>query len=172
MSARQTKILLSALTTMACLSPAPLNAMPGGGGCVSGNISMSVVSSPLDFADVSPSGCPGTVSVDQKNGAVTTTGCIAGTSGIASRARIRVVGGQASAGDKVFIRVPASATISSGGDNMSVTSFLLNAGPGRATITMNGNKTTTVEIGATLNVGGGQAGGTYTGAGSVSATCT
>lgn len=171
------KIILSSAALMAiCLTqtPASVQAMGGGGGCVSANISMTLVSTPLNFASLSAcGGTAGTLTLNPKTGNLTTGGCIVGTSGAIQIARIRVRANQSSAGDNVYIRVPASAIISSGGNNMNVNAFGLKKGGGATpTIVLNGNKTTTVDMGATLNVGGGQAGGTYTGAGSLSATCT
>lgn len=169
---QQKKIILSALTAVACLSPAQLNAMATGGGCVTGNIAVTVISSPLDFAEMAA--CTvgnGNLNLNAKTGALTTGGCVSSTSGISAVASVRVVGGQSSNGIKVYIRVPASATISSGGNSMSVPTMSLAQGAGTQTVTMGGAKTSTYNIGGVLNMSAGQAGGTYTGSANVTASC-
>ena len=167
------KITLSALTATLCYLPFEVQGMGGGGGCVTGNIGITVITAPLNFGVIGAcTATAGTVTVDPR-GTLTTAGCIASTAGIVQQAGIRVRGGQSSNSIRIFIRVPASAIISDAGNSMNATNFGLRDGGGTvATITQRGGQTRTYDMGSTLNVNGGQAGGTYTGTATVSATCT
>ena len=167
------KVILSALTLSLCYVPMNAQGMGGGGGCVEANIGVTEIISPLDFAQIGAcTATAGTVTVDPNGGALTTTGCIASTGGAPSIAQVRVVAGQSSNSTRVFIRIPAVANIASGGDTMDLNGFALRrGGQVDTTVTQNGRQTRTYDIGGTLNVDGGQAGGTYTGSVAVSATC-
>jgi hypothetical protein len=169
---KQNKITLAALTFVACLLPNEAQPMATGGACVTGNIVLSVISSPLDYAVVDAcSASSGTVAIKATNGALTTGGCISATTGISATASIRIVAGQASNSTKIFVRAPNSATIVGGGDSMSLSGLQLGVGGGKQTYTMGGKATATIGVGGTLNVGAGQPGGSYSGTANVTATC-
>ena len=140
--------------------------------CNSSLISITVLATALDFASLTAcTATSGQVSLNQKTGARTTTGCITGVSGITSLATVRVKGNQAKNSDKVELTAPNSFNVNKGGDNMSVTNILFDKGGGQQTVAINGKATVTYDIGGRLNVSGGQPGGTYTGSFTVDAHC-
>lgn len=147
--------------------------MGTGGGCVSSNISMTPIVTPLNFASFSAcAATAGAVEVPPNKLTVATSGCIGGTQGNIQYARVRIKPNQAANADKVKVMAPVGAVnIASGGNSMSVTSFDWAKKGSGPTYTINGQGTYTLDLGAITNVAGGQAGGTYTGTATISATC-
>ena len=152
---------------IALLTPLKANAV-----CISALISITPVSSTLGFATLTPcTATPGQVILNQKNGTRTTQGCISNVSGATSLASVRVRALQASNKDKVEVTVQTVANINNSANSMSITNIELNKGNGATAIIIKGLDTKTIDIGGTLNVNGGQVGGTYTGAFTVDAHC-
>ena len=117
----------------------------------------------LNFGDVVASGSLGTV-VLSTAGARSTTGGASLGNGAAVTAAAFTVNGQASA--TYAITLPASATVTSAGNTMTVNAF--NSNPsGTGTLT---GGTQNLLVGATLNVGASQATGTYSGTFDVTVT--
>ena len=114
----------------------------------------------LNFGRVSPSGVAGTVVLDTA-GSRTPTNVSLLTGGTVSAATFAVTG---SASETYTITLPASATITSGANNMTVDTFTHNAGGSPA---LDGTGNDSFNVGATLNVGANQAAGSYTGTFSV-----
>ena len=111
----------------------------------------------MNFGRVAPTGVAGTVVLDTAGGqTATNVDLISG--GTVAAARFVVRGG---ASEGYSITLPASATISSGANNMTVDSFTHDAGGSPA---LDGRGNDSFNVGATLNVGAAQAAGTYTGA--------
>ena len=110
----------------------------------------------MDFGRISNTGVAGTVVLDT-GGARTATNVDLLTGG-AEQAASFDVSGDASA--NYSITLPASTTITSGGDTMTVDTFTHDAGGGPA---LDGTGSDAFSVGATLNVGGAQASGTYSG---------
>ena len=110
----------------------------------------------MDFGDVSVGTGGGTVVLDTTGGRSVTGDAEAVTGGTQAAGVYNVTG----SGTKAYsISFPASATISSAGNNMTVDSFTHDAG---ATPALTGGADT-FNIGATLNIGPSQAPGAYTG---------
>ena len=112
----------------------------------------------LIFGEITTCGAAGSVTVRPDTS--TTSSCV--TVGSAPQSRARCVVTQSFPFRPIQVNVSASATISNGGSTMSVTNFniVTNAGGTGTTVTA---PFLNVPIGATLNVGGSQASGTYTG---------
>lgn len=113
----------------------------------------------LIYGEIMTCGSPGTVTV--RTDGSSTTSCVA--LGGAPVSRARCIATQSFPFRPMQISITASAfTISSGGNTMSVDSFniITNAGGRTATVTA---PFVNIPIGATLNVGGSQATGTYSG---------
>lgn len=112
------------------------------------------------FGEIVPCGAAGTVTVRPDN--TTASSCV--TVGGAPQSRARCIVTQSFPFRPIQISLTAAAqTINDGGGNtMSVTNFniITNAGGTNTTITA---PFVNIPIGATLNVGGTQAEGTYTG---------
>ncbi len=109
----------------------------------------------LDFAAIVAAAGADTVVVSAA-GARTCGGTLTCTGAVAA-ASFDVTGG---ANLGYSITLPASATISSGGNNMTVNAFTDSLG---GTGTLSGAGTQTFTVGATLNVGASQPAGSYTG---------
>ena len=119
----------------------------------------------LIFGEIITCGAAGTVTVRPDN--TNTSSCVTIGSAPLSRGRCTVT--QSFPFRPIQVNVSASTTINDGGGNsMSVTSFniVTNAGGTQHTQT---SPFVDVPIGATLNVGASQAGGTYSGSMSVTA---
>lgn len=119
----------------------------------------------LIFGEIITCGAAGTVTVRPDN--TNTSSCVTIGSAPLSRGRCTVT--QSFPFRPIQVNVSASTTINDGGGNtMSVTSFniVTNAGGTQHTQT---SPFVDVPIGATLNVGASQAGGTYTGSMTVTA---
>jgi len=112
----------------------------------------------LDFGTLVPSAAAGTVVITPTGGR-TTTGGVKGVSGTYGPGAFKVTITSGSANFYFFL--PNNATLSSGGNSMTVSTFTANTGsPG----TVPGPPGSAVlYIGATLHVGANQAAGTYTG---------
>jgi len=112
----------------------------------------------LDFGTLVPSAAAGTV-VIAPTGGRTTTGGVKGVSGTYGPGAFKVAITSGSA--NFFFFLPTNATLSSGGNSMTVNTFTTNTGnPG----TVPGPPGSAVLfVGATLAVGANQAAGTYTG---------
>ena len=164
--AHKTKVLLSALTLSAMQGLSPALAA-----CVSSLIQMTVTRSPLNFGEIVECGIAGTVTIDPKHGNATVSGCLSSLNSNQTLGQVRVIAGQAKAKDKVYIRVPNDLTISGAGDAMRVDHMALDKGAGRATVTLNGHKTGTYDIGGTLNVKSAQPAGHYSGIADIRARC-
>ena len=112
----------------------------------------------LNFGNVAVNALPGTVVLDPA-GTRTSTGGVTlpVTAGTVSAASFNVTG----AGSYTYtITLPSTdVTISSGANNMIVNAF---SSTPSATGELDGSGAQVLNVGATLNVGGGQAGGTYT----------
>jgi len=114
---------------------------------------------PLDFGTLAPSAAAGTVVIAPAGGR-TTTGGVSGISGTFGPGAFKVAIASGSA--NFFFFLPNSATLSSGGNTMTVNTFTSN--PAGITSTVPGPPGSIVmSIGATLNVGANQAAGTYSG---------
>ncbi len=109
----------------------------------------------MDFGTMIPTANPGTVIVTTAGGRTCSpdVDCLGGTPAAAS---FDVTG---ATGQAYFITLPASATLTSGGDSMNVDTFNHDAG-GSPTLAGGSD---TFNVGATLNVGATQAAGTYSG---------
>jgi hypothetical protein len=118
----------------------------------------------LNFGDVVASGSAGTV-VLSTAGARSTTGGASLGSGSAVSAAAFTVSGQGSA--TYAITLPASATVTSGPNTMTVNAFTSNPS---GTGTLSGGGSQNLNVGATLNVGVSQPTGTYSGTFDVTVT--
>jgi hypothetical protein len=112
----------------------------------------------LDFGTLVPSAAAGTVVIAPAGGR-TTTGGVTGVSGTYGPGAFKVAITSGTA--NFFFFLPANATLTSGGNTMTVNTFTANMGnPG----TVPGPPGSAVlYVGATLSVGANQAAGTYTG---------
>lgn len=112
----------------------------------------------LDFGTLAPSAVAGTVVIAPAGGR-TTTGGVKGVSGTFGPGAFNVA--ITSGSSNFFFFLPGNATLSSGGNTMTVNTFKSNpTSPG----TVPGPPgSVVVRVGATLNVGVNQAAGTYTG---------
>ena len=108
----------------------------------------------LDFGTMGPTGTAGTVTVSPAGVRDSVDVDLFG--GTPSGASFDVTG---EPGQVYFITLPSSATLTNGGSTMSVDNFEDDAG---ASPTLVGGSDT-FNVGATLNVGAAQAGGTYSG---------
>jgi len=113
----------------------------------------------LDFGNVAASGVAGTVVITPAGTRSTTGGVsLPVTPGTVTAASFNVAG----QGNYTYaITLPASVTISSGANNMTVNAFSSNPA---TTGTLSAGGTQTIGVGATLNVNASQAAGTYTSA--------
>ena len=121
----------------------------------------------LNFGNITETG-GGTVVVNTA-GAITDSPGAVSLGGTISEGMIQTFGNP---GDTVNFSIPASANLTNGlGDTMVVDQFNLrtNAGGLAETIVMTGTNTA-IPVGGRLNVGAGQATGTYTGTVTVNAT--
>ncbi|MBK8416578.1 MAG: DUF4402 domain-containing protein [Bacteroidetes bacterium] len=111
----------------------------------------------LNFGNVGASGVAGTVVISPA-GVRSTTGGVSlpATAGTVAAASFDVAG---EANYTYAITLPASVTISSGANNMTVNAFTSTPS---ATGTLSALGAQTVTVGATLNVGASQASGVYT----------
>ncbi len=112
----------------------------------------------MDFGEIGPTGTAGTVTVTTAGARSSVNVDLFG--GVPAAASFDVTGDGA---NTYSITLPSSATLSSGGDTMTVDTFNHDAG---ATPTLVGGSDT-FNVGATLNVGATQASGTYSGTFSV-----
>ncbi len=114
----------------------------------------------LDFGELSV-GATGGDAVVSSAGVLSVTGDVAGVGGTPNQGTFDLAGD----GTRAFqVSAPASVTISSGGNNMTVDDFTLDAGA--AGVALTGNLVAgafTGNLGGTLTVGASQAPGTYTG---------
>ena len=164
-------VLLSSVLQLVSPTPRAFAGMTMGGGCVTGNISVSFIGTTLKFGTLDPcTGAAGDVEITPKNGNVNTGGCFNSTFGGQSVGAVRVVAGQTSKNHDVTITIEATATIAKGGNTMTLTGFDLEKN-GRTSTDIKGTETVTIPIGGVLNVGASQAVGTYTGSVTVTATC-
>ncbi len=111
----------------------------------------------LNFGDVVSSGAAGTVIVTPAGVRSAGGGATLGNGGSVAAASF-TVSGQGSA--TYAITLPASATVTSGANNMTVDTFTSNPS-GTGALSAGGSQT--LNVGATLQVGASQATGTYTG---------
>jgi hypothetical protein len=114
----------------------------------------------LNFGRVAPTGVAGTVVVDTADGRTSTNVDLV-SGGTVTSADFAITG---EASEGYSITLPASATITSGANNMTVDTFTHSAGGSPA---LDGTGNHSFSVGATLNVGAAQAVGTYTGTFSV-----
>jgi hypothetical protein len=141
-----------------------LGARNVGAATATSNVSASIVpaisiakNTDMDFADVIAGGSAGTVVLTTAGARSTTGGATLGNGTGAAAAAFTVSGDPAST---YSISLPASATITSGGNTMTVNSF---ASSPSGTGTIGGGGTQALSVGATLQVGASQAQGAYTG---------
>lgn len=119
----------------------------------------------LDFGVVAQSGA-GTVTVDTAGSASYALGAI-DAGGTPEEGVIQTFG---NINDSVAFTIPAAATLTNGlGDTMIVDQFNLNGGGLADTVTLTATNMS-IPVGGRLNVGAGQATGTYTGTVTVTAT--
>ena len=111
----------------------------------------------LSFGNVVAGGSIGTVVLSTAGSRSVTGGTTLGNAGSTAAAAFTVEG-EASA--TYAITLPASTSITSGGNNMTVNTFTSNPS---STGTLSGAGSQTLLVGATLNVSASQATGTYTG---------
>ena len=152
------RTIASAAAVAGMVASAALSVQAAGG---TGNVTASIIapiaitkSTDLAFASVVASGDADTVVVGPA-GARSCGGTLNCT-GTVSAGVFAVTGG---AGETYAITLPASATVTSGGDTMTVDTFT-STPSGTGTLTGGAE---TLRIGATLQVGAGQALGGYTG---------
>lgn len=131
-------------------------------------IALSANSTALSFGDVFPGGAPGTVVMDPASpGAVASfsgSGLSLGTTHAVSVPTFTVTG----TNNKNFaVTLPTSVTLNAAGGQMTVDHFkgLVSGGSDSTTPTgtLSATGSSTFMVGATLEVGGGQAQGDYTG---------
>jgi len=118
----------------------------------------------MNFGDVVAGGSAGTVVLTPAGVRSATGGTTLGNAGATAAAAFNVTG-QGSA--TYSISLPASTTVTSGGNTMTVNAFASNPS-GTGALSAGGSQALTV--GATLNVGASQATGTYTGTFNVTVT--
>jgi uncharacterized protein DUF4402 len=128
------------------------------------NVSASIVpaisiskDTDMNFADVVAGGSTGTVVLSAAGARSVTGGATLGNSAGASAASFTVSGDPSAT---YSITLPSSATISSGGNNMTVNTFTSNPS---GTGTIGGGGTQSLTVGATLQVGANQVQATYAG---------
>ena len=159
-------VMLSALTAMICFAPATVQAA-----CVSSLISVTLVTTPLDFATLAACSNASGVARFQSTGAFVTEGCIDLQAGVASPAYVRVKANQSKANDKVLVQIPATVTLTNGTTTMKITQMYIDRVNSGTTNTVKGNQTKTWDYSGRLQIDANQPGGTYTGTFTVSATC-
>jgi hypothetical protein len=114
---------------------------------------------PLDFGTLAPSAVAGTVVIAPAGGR-STTGGVTGVSGTFGPGAFKVAITSGSA--NFFFFLPTNATLSSGGNTMTVSAFTSN--PAGLTGTVAGPPgSIVVTVGATLSVAANQPAGTYSG---------
>ena len=118
----------------------------------------------MNFGDVVAGGSAGTVALTPAGVRSATGGATLGNAGGVAAAAF-TVSGQGSA--TYAITLPASTTVTSGGNSMTVDTFASNPS-GTGALSAGGSQALT--CGATLNVGASQASGTYTGTFNVTVT--
>ncbi|MGD8571885.1 MAG: DUF4402 domain-containing protein [Gammaproteobacteria bacterium] len=111
----------------------------------------------MNFGSIGPAAAASTV-------VLSTAGAVSSAAadlvpGTGAAAGVFSVSGEA--GYTYAITLPVSATLTSGANTMTVDTWTTATGSGTATL--DGTGADTVNVGATLNVGAGQAAGTYTG---------
>ena len=111
----------------------------------------------MNFGSIGPDTAASTVVLDTAGGV--TSGTAQLVPGTGAAAGIFAVTGEAAY--TYAITLPASATLTFGANTMTVDTWSTTTGSGTATL--DGTGADTVNVGATLHVGGGQAAGTYTG---------
>src|SRR6185369_17010005 len=141
-------VLAAAALTLAANRPAAAQAT------TSANASATIVTAisltktaDLDFGNVVASGSAGTVVLTAAGSRSVTGGASLGNTGSTAAAAFTVAG-QASA--TYSVTLPASATITSGGNNMTVNTFTSSPS---GTGTLSGGGSQTLSVGATLQVG-------------------
>lgn len=113
----------------------------------------------LRFGNIAASASAGTVTVTAA-GVRSATGGAALVSGAASGAAVvNITAGEASR--PINITYPASATLTSGANTMTVDNFAVAGSP--TTLTLSGTGTGTFNVGGRVNVGASQATGNYAG---------
>jgi hypothetical protein len=120
--------------------------------------------SDLNFGSVVPGGSAGTVAITPAGARTAAGGTSLGSATGSSAGAFQVSG---LGGATYSITLPASTTITSGGNNMTVNTFTSTP---NATGTLNGGGNQSLAIGATLQVGANQPTGTYTGSFNVTVT--
>ena len=118
----------------------------------------------LAFGSLAPTASAGTV-VLSTAGARTNTNVDLLTGSTVTAATFTVGGGASAA---YSITLPTTATLTSGGNNMTVNNFVHSAG---GSPTVDGSGSGPIQVGATLNVGANQAAGAYTGTYQVTVNC-
>lgn len=108
----------------------------------------------------------GTVTVAAKDGAVSSTG-VAGQNGATTADQFTVTGTN---GIVFTVNTPASITVTSGANNMTINSVTSFCGTGTTSSCVASTTGTAVGIGGTLSVSAAQAPGTYTGTYSLTVT--
>lgn len=114
----------------------------------------------LNFGTIVPSASAGTVSVNVANNLTITRSNTGGATPVTSSVFTGAgwtLGGDPNA--SINVTLPASATLTSGANNMTVNGF--HHGP--TSVTLNGSGAADLVVGGTLNVGANQAAGSYTG---------
>ena len=156
--------LLAASTALALLlvpaaaSAAPVQGSAAGSATVLKSLSV-LKQADLDFGELIVTGA-GTAIIDPVSGAITTTGPVTRVGTTGHRATFTTTGSRNSI---VIIHVPNSAvtlTRVGGGGTMTVSNWTLD-GPINRRIPL--NRVFNFSVGATLNVGAGQADGVYSG---------
>ncbi len=126
----------------------------GYGERIAAPISISAGAS-MDFGTMTPTGTAGTVTVTPAGARSSVNVTLFG--GFPAAASFDVTG---EGGHTYSITLPSSATLTSGGDTMTIDTFTDDAGGAPS---LSGAGSDTFNVGATLNVGATQAAGTYSG---------
>lgn len=158
------KVLLGSATMVA------LGALAPGAQAATDNVSIQAIilaplsisaTQQLNFGSLTETGA-GTATIDNAS-TVTPSGTITAF-GTPTSGGFKLVG---SAAANVKVTAPASVTITSGANTMTVNAFKINNLPASAATPFTQNLTAATmsnfRVGATLNIGAGQAAGTYTG---------
>lgn len=116
-------------------------------------------------------GMTGAVTVQPLGGTIT-SGCVGKVIGSGMRARVRVKGNQAAAGDIVEIKIADNTrTVTDDGHSLTVKNFLFAGSSSQTTMTQAGDVTVTYYIGAKALLDSSQVTGSYVGTFSVIADC-
>lgn len=122
----------------------------------------------MDFGQLTPGAGGGTAVIDTA-GALSVTGDVTSTGGTAAPAIVTL---DSTGGVTVTLDTPDVTLTNGSGGTMSVSSFTYQGGAGASNneFVVAAGVTSTLNVGATVALAGGQASGTYTGTATVTAT--